>query len=75
MVHLSLGNSFDDHCWKMGRNMNDHLRAILNHMYPKTVLCTCAGVADETSEDFRADPGVKEILFATKKLPEPEHLK
>jgi len=74
MVHLSLGISFVDYCWRIGRNMNDHLRAILNHIYLETLVYTCVGVADENLEDIRADPGVKEILCATEKRPEPDHL-
>lgn len=54
--------------------MNDHLRAILNHIYLETLVYTCVGVADENLEDIRADPGVKEILCATEKRPEPDHL-
>jgi hypothetical protein len=75
MVLLIPGYSFDDHCRKIGWNMNDYIEAFLTHVYPDRVLYTCTGVADEVLEDIRADPGVKDIFCTTNKLPEPEHFK
>jgi len=74
-VPLSPGYSFDDHCRKIWRNMNAYLRDILDHVYPKTVVYTCAGVADEVFEDIRADPGLTGVSCATNKLPKPEQFK